>query len=135
MMSTLLPIAADLWTNEPEPRLIAGRLANGTVVFPMPTGEAAKAVEPIPLPRKGLLWSWTSQDFRPKPPYIGPGEGPDDFQPYLLGYVEIPGFVIVQSYIVDVTLDQLELNLPMEFCIVPFNVTHSTYAFRPDARS
>ena len=82
--------------------------------------------------RKGRLWSWTSQGFRPKSPYEGPGEGPHDFKPYLLGYVEIPGEVIVESYIVDAELDDLELNMPLEFCVVPFNDEHTTYAFRPE---
>lgn len=131
-MPHLQPIDPELWTDEAEPRLIAGKLPSGQVVFPMPTGDAAADVTVHPLPRKGKLWSWTSQDFRPKEPYEGPGEGPHDFKPYLIGYVEIPGEVIVESYIVDATLDQLRLNMPMEFCIVPFNDTHTTYAFRPE---
>lgn len=131
-MPTLQPIDPELWTHDGEPQLISGKLPSGKVVFPMPTGDAAKDVERHPLPGKGRLWSWTTQDFRPKEPYEGSGEGPHDFQPYLLGYIEIPGEVIVQSYIVDTTLDQLKLNMPMEFCIVPFNETHSTYAFRPE---
>ncbi|MGN6499035.1 MAG: Zn-ribbon domain-containing OB-fold protein [Tsuneonella sp.] len=131
-MTELKPIDPNLWTDEPEPRLIAGKLPGGKVVFPMPTGDAAADVEPHPLPRKGRLWSWTSQGFRPKSPYEGPGEGPKDFTPYLLGYVEIPGEVIVESYIVDAELDDLKLNMPMEFCIVPFNATTATFAFRPE---
>lgn len=131
-MAGRTPIAPDLWTQEAEPRLIAGKLPSGEVVFPMPAGEAARDVEPYPLPRKGRLWSWTTQGFRPKSPYEGPGEGPHDFTPYLIGYVEIPGEVIVESYIIDAQLDDLELNLPLEFCIVPFNDEHTTYAFRPE---
>ncbi|WP_095012642.1 Zn-ribbon domain-containing OB-fold protein [Tsuneonella mangrovi] len=134
-MTALEPIAEDLWTDEPEPRLIAGQLPSGEIVFPMPVGDAAKDVTPYPLPRKGTLWSWTSQEFRPKTPYEGPGEGPQDFEPYLLGYVEIPGKVIVETRIVDATLDDLSLGMPMEFCIVPFNDRHSTFAFRPDKNS
>lgn len=131
-MTELKPIDPNLWTDEDEPRLIAGKLPSGQIIFPMPTGDAALDIERHALSRKGRLWSWTSQDFRPKAPYEGPGEGPHDFKPFLLGYVEIPGEVIVESYIVDATLDQLTLNMPMEFCIVPFNETHSIYAFRPE---
>lgn len=131
-MDVLQPIDPELWTDEEQPRLIAGKLPSGKVVFPMPTGDAAAGVERYPLPRRGLLWSWTSQNFRPKSPYEGPGEGSQDFEPYLLGYVEIPGEVIVESRIVEATLDDLNLGMPMQFCIVPFNDDHSTFAFRPE---
>jgi uncharacterized OB-fold protein len=103
----------------------------------MPVGDAAEGVEPYRLSRHGKLWSWTSQGFLPKEPYEGPGsapgEGPPDFRPFLLGYVELPGEVIVESYIVDARLEDLKLGMPLEFCIVPFNATHDTYAFRPAA--
>lgn len=131
-MSVLTPIAEDLWTDEAEPRLVGGRLASGTVIFPMPEGDAANGVERWPLSRKGKLWSFTRQDFRPKSPYEGPGEGPHDFVPYLLGYVELPGEVIVESLIVDARLEDLRLGMPMELVIVPFNSKHTTFAFRPE---
>ena len=79
-----VPIAPDLWTDEDRPRLIGGRGPDGAVVFPRPTGDAAERWVAVPLPRTGRLWSWTRQDFRPKPPY----EGPEPFEPFLLGYVE-----------------------------------------------
>ena len=131
-MSALEPIAAGLWTDEARPRLIGGKLPSGEIVFPMPEGDAAEGVEPWPLSRKGTLWSFTSQDFRPKSPYEGPGEGAHDFKPYLLGYVELPGEVIVESLIVDAQLSDLRLGMPMEFAVVPFNARHSTFAFRPE---
>jgi uncharacterized OB-fold protein len=131
-MTTLTPIDPDLWSDEAEPHLMGGRLPSGQIVFPMPTGDAANGIEPVKLSRRGTLWSWTSQDFRPKEPYEGPGEGPHDFEPYLLGYVELPGEVIVESRIVDAKLDDLTLNMPMEFCVVPFNDRHTTFAFRPE---
>ncbi|MEM6908467.1 MAG: OB-fold domain-containing protein [Pseudomonadota bacterium] len=132
-------IDPDLWSDDAEPHLIGGRLASGEVVFPMPEGDAANGVEPYRLSRHGRLWSWTTQGFLPKEPYEGPGsnEGPDgepsppDFVPFLLGYVELPGEVIVESRIVDARLEDLQLNLPVEFCIVPFNDRYDTYAYRP----
>lgn len=131
-MIALAPIAENLWTDEAEPRLIGGKLASGEIVFPMPTGDAAVGVDPYPLSRRGNLWSWTSQDFRPKAPYEGPGEGPHDFKPYLLGYVELPGEVIVESYIVGATLADLKLGMPMEFVLTPFDDDRATFAFRPE---
>ena len=131
--TSLAPIASGLWTGESQPRLIGGRLLSGEIVFPMPTGDAAEGVEPYPLSRRGTLWSWTSQDFRPKSPYEGPGEGPHDFKPFLLGYVELPGEVIVESYIVDATLAELRLGMAMEFVVTRFDATRATFAFRPES--
>ncbi len=133
-MNGTTPIQDDLWTNEDQPRLIGGRLASGEVIFPMPEGDAGNGVERYPLSRKGTLWSFTSQGFRPKSPYEGPGEGPQDFQPYLVGYVELPGEVIVESLLVDAELEELKLGMPMEFTIVDFNAEHSTFAFRPEKK-
>jgi uncharacterized OB-fold protein len=131
-MTALAPIAEGLWTDEPEPRLIGGRLPSGKIVFPMPTGDAAEGVEPWPLSRRGTLWSWTRQDFRPKSPYEGPGEGPHDFRPYIIGYVELPGEVIVESYITGATLEELKLGMPMVFTLTPFDSTRATFAFQPE---
>lgn len=136
-------IDPDLWSDGPEPQLMGGRLPSGEVVFPMPMGDAAAGVEPYKLSRRGKLWSWTSQGFLPKEPYIGPGSGPGangdggppDFQPYLLGYVELPGEVIVESRIVDARLEDLHLGMELEFCIVPFNAQYDTFAFRPVAQT
>lgn len=128
MSQVLQPIAAGLWTDEPSPRLIGGRLPSGKVVFPMPTGDAARDVEVYPLSRNGTLWSWTRQDFRPKEPY----SGPEAFEPYLLGYVELPNEVIVETRIVDAKLEELKLGMAMEFVIAPFDDHRSTYAFRPE---
>jgi len=133
--TALEPIAPGLWTQEQQPRLLGGKLASGEIVFPMPEGEAAEGVEPYPLARRGTLWSWTSQDFRPKSPYEGPSEGPHDFKPFLLGYIELPGEVIVESYIVDATLANLRLGMAMEFTLTPFDATRATFAFRPETVS
>lgn len=129
MSDTLQPIAPGLWTDDAEPHLIGARRADGEIVFPMPEGDAAEGSEPVALSRTGTLWSWTRQDFRPKSP---PYEGSDDFEPFLLGYVELPGQVIVETRIVHATLEDLKLGMPMELAIVPFDGNRSTFAFRPE---
>jgi uncharacterized OB-fold protein len=130
-------IDPNLWSDDAQPHLMGGRLPSGEIVFPMPVGDAAEGVEPYKLSRTGTLWSWTSQGFLPKEPYEGPGSGPDegppDFVPFLLGYVELPGEVIVESRIVGAQLEDLKLGMPVEFCIVPFNDRYDTFAFRPIA--
>jgi uncharacterized OB-fold protein len=127
-MSALAPIAPGLWTDEAEPRLIGGRRASGEIIFPVPDGDAAALVEPVALSRKGTLWSWTTQGFEPKEPY----SGPEPFVPFLVGYVELPGEVIVETRIVDATAADLVIGMPMEFAVVPFDDVRATYAFRPE---
>ena len=36
-------IDPNLWSDDPQPHLMGGRLPSGEVVFPMPVGDAAKA--------------------------------------------------------------------------------------------
>lgn len=127
-MTMLCPIADGLWTDEPQPRLIGGRRANGEIFFPMPSGDAAQTLEPVALSRHGTLWSWTTQSFEPKAPY----QGPKPFQPYLIGYVELAGQVIVESRLVGAELHDLHLGMPMELTIIPFDEALSTFAFRPE---
>jgi len=127
-MSALAPVAPGLWTDEAEPRLIGARRADGEIIFPMPDGDAAALVEPVALSRRGTLWSWTTQGFEPKDPY----SGPKPFQPFLVGYVELPGEVIVETRIVDASPTDLVIGMPMEFAVVPFDDQRSTYAFRPE---
>ena len=45
------------------------------------------------------------------------------------------GEVIVESRIVDTTIDKLRLGMPMELVIVPFDDHRCTYAFRPEQRA
>lgn len=123
---TLAPIAPGVWTDEAPPRLIGGKRADGEIVFPMPAGDAAAALEPVALSRKGRLWSWTRQDFEPKSPY----DGPQPFVPFLLGYVELPE-VVVETRIVNTTLGDLRLGMTMGLVIVPFDETREIYAFEP----
>jgi uncharacterized OB-fold protein len=76
-------------------------------------------------------WSWTSQEFQPKSPFAGP----EPFEPFLLGYIELANEVIVESRIVETSIDRLELGMPMQLVIVPFDDHRSTFAFRPEQRA
>jgi len=126
--TALQPIAPDLWTEEgSSPQLLGGRDALGKLHFPVPDNDAGSEMEVVKLSSTGTLWSYTRQDFKPKPPY----DGPEEFTPFLLGYIELPGEIIVESHIVDASLDQLTLGMPMQLVIVPFDETRSTFAFKP----
>ncbi|MGE3621431.1 MAG: Zn-ribbon domain-containing OB-fold protein [Acidimicrobiia bacterium] len=70
------------------------------------------------LARQGRLWTWTVQAFPPKaPPYAGVVEG---FEPFCVGYVELPGEVIVEGHLVDVDADALSIGDEMELVVWPF---------------
>ncbi|MGQ2943885.1 MAG: Zn-ribbon domain-containing OB-fold protein [Blastomonas fulva] len=128
-MSAPAPVAVGLWTDGAEPQLIGGRhRVSGEIVFPMPQGDAAQHFDAAALSRTGTLWSWTSQDFRPKsPPYAGP----EAFKPFLIGYVELPGQVIVETRIEGAALADLKIGMAMEMVLTEFAPGRSTFAFKP----
>ena len=122
--------------HEGEPRLLGGRSrADGKIVFPLPQGPEAERYEPHPLPTEGTLWSFTVQRFRPKSPYNGPGDD-KSFKPYAVGYVELPGEIIVESRLETDDFSQLKIGIPMRFTLQNFRKDADgadvvTYAFRP----
>ena len=128
MSASLQPIAPNLWSEGPVPSLLGGRDADGKIVFPIPEGEAAKGFEVIKLSRTGTLWSYTQQEFKPKSPY----DGPEEFVPFLVGFIELPGEIIVESHIVETTLEELTLGMKMELVISAFDDTRSMFSFRPE---
>jgi uncharacterized OB-fold protein len=136
--SVARPVAEGLFTwPDEEPRLIGSRCeACGVVSFPEQDSCPACTstdVERYLLSRTGTLWTWTVQGFRPKSP---PYEGPLEFEPYPVGYVELPGEVKVETLLVDAPPEQLRIGMEMELAIVAFASSVSdepmvTYAFRP----
>jgi uncharacterized OB-fold protein len=81
---------------------------------------------------RGTLWTWTVQCFPPKsPPYAG-GK---DFEPYAVGYVELPGEVRVETRLTGVDPEELKIGMPMELTLIPApgDAGALTFAFRPDA--
>jgi uncharacterized OB-fold protein len=118
-------------------RLIgARRKADGRMVFPAPTGPEAANYERVGLSPEGVLWAFTVQRFRPKsPPYAG-AEDEASFRPYAVGYVELPGEVIVESRIETDDFASLRVGAPMRLKLVPFQRTDGevlSYAFEPAA--
>jgi uncharacterized protein len=136
--SAARPVAEGLFTwPDDEPRLIGSRCTTcGVVSFPEQDSCPActgTSVERQLLSRTGTLWTWTVQGFRPKSP---PYEGPIDFEPYPVGYVELPGEVKVESLLVGAPPEQLRIGMEMELVIVPFASSVSdeprvTFAFQP----
>ncbi|HLY54701.1 MAG TPA: OB-fold domain-containing protein [Stellaceae bacterium] len=132
-----VPVADNLFRFDPDgPVLIGGRSKRtGEIRFPF-TGSADE--EPVDLARTGTLWSWTVQRFLPKqPPYRG-RETKESFQPYALGYVELPGQVRVESRLVGCAPDALQIGMALELTIVPMFADDAGrdvlgFAFRPVA--
>jgi len=139
-MTNAMPVAPDLFEETEDGVCLVGgrRRADGRYVFPLPSGASAAPFERVRLGRTGRLWSWTVQRFRPKsPPYAGPPES-EPFVPYAVGYVELPGQVIVESRLTVTDFSTLRLGLPMEVVAEAFaggedGRTFATYAFRPVA--
>jgi uncharacterized OB-fold protein len=125
------PIAANLLRTKPEIRLIGSRnRATGQIVFP--AAADSERFEPVDLPSRGTLWSYTVQRFPPKsPPYLA--QGP--FVPFAVGYVDLPGALIVESRLIDVPFEHLRVGLAMELTTFTLRTAAAVevlmFAFRP----
>ena len=85
------------------------------------------------LARRGTLWTWTIQSFAPKsPPYAV--DDPEAFEPYGVGYVELPGEVRVEARLTVADPDRLRAGMAMELTLIAAPGVEPdvvTYAFRP----
>ena len=118
-----------------DPQLLGSQCRRcGVVAFPCQDSCAACTsgdVEERRLARRGTLWTWTIQCFAPKsPPYAGTAE---DFEPYGVGYVELPGEVRVETRLTEADPERLRIGMEMELVLVraPGANGELTYAFRP----
>lgn len=125
------PVAEGLFTwPSDEPQLIAST-NGGRLTFPAKAGE-----EQVLLKRRGTLWGFTTQQFRPpSPPYDG-DDTPETFQPYALGYVELPEQLLIQARFTEPDPAKLTIGQPMELVVVPYTTRPGgteilTYAFAP----
>lgn len=140
---TQVAFAPDVFTwPSDEPQLIGGRCAAcAAVVFPLPTSCprcGSTDVERHLLPRRGTLFTWTTQDFLPKEPYAS-GETPETFRPYGVGLVQLGDEVRVEARLTESDPEALDFGMEVELAIVPFRTDDDgtevmTYAFRPATR-
>jgi uncharacterized OB-fold protein len=135
-----VPVAEGVFTwPSDEPQLIGSRCtACGIVTFPTQDSCprcASTEMEARLLPRRGRLWAWTVQNFPPpSPPYAG-ATG-KDFEPFGIGYVELPGEVKVESRLTESDPAVLQIGMEMELALVPLAQDDDgndvvTFAFRP----
>jgi uncharacterized OB-fold protein len=134
-----IPIKEGLYTwPTAEPRLIASRCREcGEVAFPKQDGCPSctgQDCEEILLSRRGQLWTWTIQRFPPPaPPFIGDRES---FEPFGVGYIELPEGIRVESRLTVNDPEKLEIGMEMELCIEKFRDGDDgaelvTFAFAP----
>jgi uncharacterized OB-fold protein len=142
-MSAPVPVADGLFTwPSDEPQLIGAKCPDcGVTTFPKQSTCPrcpSEQMDEVLLPRRGTLWTFTTQEFLPKnPPYAGT-ETAEDFEPYGVGYVELPGEVKVEGRLTVADVDVLQIGMEMELVVVPFRRTPEgdqilTFAFRPVA--
>jgi uncharacterized OB-fold protein len=130
---------------------VADELIGGTASEPVLIGSQCRRCETVTFPRQdacprctstettrrelareGTLWTWTIQRFRPKsPPYAGDED--QEFEPYGVGYVELPGEVRVEARLTESDPARLRIGMPMELTLIPAPGKEEavTFAFRP----
>ena len=139
-MTSTVAVADGIFSIENgQPKLLGSRCTNcGNHMFPRQKG-CPKCMfdeqEDVELATTGTLWTWTVQAFPPKsPPYLGPTG--DDFVPYGVGYVELPGELRVEARLTGFTDRAPRIGEEMELVIVPFTRNEGgdevvSYAFAP----
>lgn len=139
-MSTAIPVQEGLFSwPATRPQLIGSRCLDcGEAAFPAQAGCRAccgTRTERVELGDHGTLWTWTVQRFMPKTPYHT-DETPASFQPFGVGYVEMPGGVRVESRLLENDPAKLRIGMPMQLEIVPLRHDETgnavvNFAFRP----
>jgi len=138
---TQVPFAEGLFTwPADEPRLIGSRCPDcGVTTFPAQSscpGCPSEKMDEVLLERRGTLWTFTTQEFRPKAPYKGPEDPDTDWQPYGVGYVDLGNAIRVESRLTENDPAELHIGMEMELRIVPFGTDEEgnelvNFAFAP----
>jgi uncharacterized OB-fold protein len=133
-----VPIAEGLFTGPPDaPQLVGSRCTRcREVTFPKQSSCPActsDSTEEVRLARRGKLWTWTIQRFPPPPPFIGDTE---HFEPYGVGYIELPEGVRVESRLTTADPEALEIGMEMELVLEKFvdgpdGEARMSFAFAP----
>lgn len=140
-MSQQVPVAEGVFTFPAEsPQLIGSRCTNcDNHMFPTQSSCprcAGTETEEVLLSNTGTLWTWTVQGYPPKsPPYAGNAD-PKTFEPFGVGYVELPDQVRVESRLTIADPERLEIGMKMKMVLVPLRTDDDgnevvTFAFAP----
>ena len=121
------------------PVLLGNRCRNcGEPYFPAARGCTRCThvdLEPVELGANGILWSWTTQLFRPKVPYDGVA-ATEPFRPFGIGYVELPGGLRIEARLVGEP--PFAIGQAMRLVLEPYRASGAhgpvfTYAFEAAA--
>jgi uncharacterized OB-fold protein len=136
-----IPVAEGLFTwPADEPQLIGSRCPDcGVTSFPaQPScpGCPSDKTDEVLLEPRGTLWTFTTQEFRPKAPYKGPEDPEKDWEGYGVGYIELGDAVRVEARLTENVPDKLHIGMEMELRIVPFGTDEDgnelvNFAFAP----
>ena len=95
------------------------RRSTGVVKFPAERPELFDGnpdtqadIEPLELSTEGTLYTFTTQEFVPPLPYKG-NRDPKTFRPYIVGFIELPEGLRVESLIIDASAADLQIGQPM----------------------
>jgi uncharacterized OB-fold protein len=139
MTAQSVPFAADVFTWPSDaPQLIGARCPQcAAVTFPMQPSCprcGSTQMERHLLPRRGTLWSWTTQEFLPKEPYAG-GETEETFRPFGVGVVQLGDEVRVEARLTEADPAKLKFGGEVELTLYPFRsegeTTVLSFAFKP----
>jgi uncharacterized OB-fold protein len=139
MTAQSVPFAADVFTwPSDDPQLIGARCPQcAAVTFPMQPSCprcGSTQMERHLLPRRGTLWSWTTQEFLPKEPYAG-GETEETFRPFGVGVVQLGDEVRVEARLTEADPKKLKFGGEVELTLFPFRTEGETtvlsFAFKP----
>lgn len=83
----------------------------------------------VKLSRTGTLWSYTSAEYKPPPPFVAG----DPFEPYALAAVELDAEkMIVLGQVADgLQVDALEIGMQMELVLEPLIDGKTTWKWKP----
>ena len=127
-----------------EPRLLGSQCQDcGVVSFPQQRSCPSCCGEQVavrPLSPRGHLWTWTTQAFAPKSPPYAVACDPKKFVQFSVGYVELPGEVIVETRIAGDRNSALSIGMPMQLTFAPLFTDASGvevigFAFAPVSES
>jgi uncharacterized OB-fold protein len=124
------------------PHLLGSRCLDcDTYAFPPQKGCqrcAGTNTETTELGNRGTLWTFTVQGFPPKAPPFRGNADPATFEPFGVGYVEIPGQVKVETRLTEADPAKLRIGMEMQMILIPITTDADgnqvmTFAFDPVA--
>jgi uncharacterized OB-fold protein len=133
-----VPVAADLFRDSAEgPALVGTRCTDcGAHYFPKSLSCRnpdcdAKSVEETLLGRRGTLYSYTVQGYRPPALF-----GMEPWEPYALGLVELPEGLRVMGMLTGCPLEEIRIDMPVELTLETLYLDAEgrevlTYKYRP----